>query len=81
LSAYSRGLSDNPAYVQAVGDVTMQPTKTVATLPTCNSATKGWSVQIKYSNTNCITYLGTTFTGGGSTRSTVQCNGTAWDLH
>ena len=81
LSAYSGGLSDNPAYAQAVSDVTIMPTKTVATLPTCNAASKGWSVQIKDCNANCTTYLGTTFTGGGSTRSTVQCNGTAWELH
>lgn len=81
LSAYSGGLSDNSAYAQAVGDVTIMPTKTVATLPTCNAASKGWSVQIKDCNANCTTYLGTTFTGGGSTRSTVQCNGTAWELH
>jgi len=81
LSAYSGGLSDNPAYTQAVGDVTIMPTKTVATLPACNAASKGWSVQIKDCNANCTTYLGTTFTGGGTTRSTVQCNGTAWELH
>ncbi len=81
LSAYSGGLSDNPANAQAVGDVTIMPTKTVATLPACNAASKGWSVQIKDCNANCTTYLGTTFTGGGTTRSTVQCNGTAWELH
>jgi len=33
LSAYSGGLSDNPVYAQAVGDVAIMPTKTVATLP------------------------------------------------
>jgi Pectate lyase superfamily protein len=81
LSGSGIALSDNPDYAQAMGDVLIQPVKTVATLPTCSAAAKGWSVQIKDCNTNCTTYLGTTFTGGGSTRSTVQCNGTAWELH
>ena len=81
LSAAGVTLSDNAAYAQALGDVTIPPVKTVATLPTCNSAAKGWQVQISDCNTNCTTYLGTTFTGGGSTRSTVQCNGTGWELH
>jgi len=81
LSASGIPLSDNPDYVQALGDVLIPPVKTVATLPACNSAARGWQVQIKDCNTNCATYLGTTFTGGGSTRSTVQCNGTAWELH
>lgn len=81
LSAATVPLSDNTDYVQALGDVLIPPVKTVATLPTCNSAAKGWVVQIKDCNANCATYLGTTFTGGGSTRSTVQCNGTAWELH
>ena len=81
LSAAGVPLSDNADYAQALGDVLVPPVKTVATLPTCNSAAKGWVVQIKDCNANCTTYLGTTFTGGGSTRSTVQCNGTAWELH
>jgi len=81
LSAATVPLSDNSDYAQALGDVLIPPVKTVATLPTCNSAAKGWVVQIKDCNANCTTYLGTTFTGGGSTRSTVQCNGTAWELH
>jgi hypothetical protein len=81
LSAATVPLSDNAAYAQALGDVTIPPVKTVATLPTCNSAAKGWMVQISDCKANCTTYLGTTFTGGGSTRSTVQCNGTAWELH
>ncbi|MFZ2062620.1 MAG: glycosyl hydrolase family 28-related protein, partial [Candidatus Binatus sp.] len=81
LSAAGVTLSDNAAYAQALSDVTIPPVKTVATLPTCNSAAKGWEVQISDCNTNCTTYLGTAFTGGGSTRSTVQCNGTAWELH
>jgi Pectate lyase superfamily protein len=81
LSAATVPLSDNSDYAQALGDVLIPPVKTVATLPTCNSAAKGWVVQIKDCNTNCTTYLGTSFTGGGSTRSTVQCNGTAWELH
>ena len=81
LSAAGVPLSDNSDYAQALGDVLIAPVKTVATLPTCNSAAKGWEVQIKDCNANCTTYLGTTFTGGGSTRSTVQCNGTAWELH
>jgi Pectate lyase superfamily protein len=81
LSAATVPLSDNAAYAQALGDVTIPPVKTVATLPTCNAAAKGWQVQISDCNANCTTYLGTTFTGGGSTRSTVQCNGTAWELH
>jgi len=81
LSMAGIPLSDNPDYAQALGDVLIPPVKTVGTLPTCNSAAKGWEVQIKDCNTNCTTYLGTTFTGGGSTRSTVQCNGTAWELH
>jgi hypothetical protein len=81
LSAATVPLSDNSDYVQALGDVLIPPVKTVATLPTCNSAAKGWVVQIKDCNANCTTYLGTTFTGGGSTRSTVQCNGAAWELH
>jgi hypothetical protein len=81
LSGIGIPLSDNTAYAQALGDVLIPPTKTVSTLPTCNSTSKGWVVQIKDCNANCTTYLGTTFTGGGSTRSTVQCNGTAWELH
>jgi hypothetical protein len=81
LSAATVPLSSNAAYAQALGDVTIPPVKTVSTLPTCNSAAKGWEVQVSDCNTNCTTYLGTTFTGGGSTRSTVQCNGTAWELH
>ena len=81
LSAATVPLSDNSDYAQALGDVLIPPVKTVSTLPACNSASKGWMVQIKDCNTNCTTYLGTTFTGGGSTRSTVQCNGSAWELH
>jgi hypothetical protein len=81
LSASGVPLSDNTDYAQALSDVTIMPTKTVATLPTCNAAAKGWSAQIKDCNANCSTYLGTAFTGGGTTRSTVQCNGTAWELH
>ena len=81
LSAIGVPLSDNSDYVQGLGDVLIPPVKTVSTLPTCNSAAKGWVVQIKDCNANCTTYLGTSFTGGGSTRSTVQCNGTAWELH
>jgi hypothetical protein len=81
LSAATVPLSDNAAFAQALGDVTIPPVKTVATLPTCNASAKGWIVQISDCNANCTTYLGTTFTGGGSTRSTVQCNGTAWELH
>ena len=81
LSAGGVPLSDNTDYAQALGDVLIAPVKTVATLPTCNSAAKGWEVQIKDCNANCTSYLGTTFTGGGSTRSTVQCNGSNWELH
>jgi len=81
LSAATVPLSDNPDYAQALGDVLIPPVKTVATLPTCNTASRGWVVQIKDCNSNCATYLGTSFTGGGTTRSTVQCNGSAWELH
>jgi hypothetical protein len=81
LSAAGVPLSDNSDYAQALGDVLIPPVKTVATLPTCNAAAKGWVVQIKDCNANCGTFLGTTFTGGGSTRSTVQCNGSNWELH
>ena len=73
--------SNAPTKLVVYGDVLQPPVKTVATLPTCNSAAKGWVVQVKDCNANCTTYLGTSFTGGGSTRSTVQCNGTAWELH
>ena len=81
LSGSTVALCDNMAYCRAIGDVDIPPLKTVATLPTCNALHQGNLVQIKDCNTNCATYLGTTFTGGGSTRSTVQCNGTAWELH
>ena len=74
-------LSSNPAYAQAMSDVLIPPVKTVATLPSCSAAATGWVVQVSDCSSNCSTYLGTTFTGGGSTRVTVQCNGTAWELH
>jgi hypothetical protein len=38
-------------------------------------------MDIKDCNANCTSYLGTTFTGSGSTRSHVKCNGTNWELH
>ena len=74
-------LSSNPAYAQAMSDVLIPPVKTVATLPSCSAVATGWVVQVSDCSSNCATYLGTTFTGGGSTRVTVQCNGTAWELH
>jgi hypothetical protein len=49
--------------------------------PACDVASKGWSIQMKYLKANCTTYLGMAFTGGGSMRSTVHCNGTALELH
>jgi hypothetical protein len=73
--------TNTPANLMVYGDVIQPPVKTVATLPSCSAAATGWVVQVGDCNANCATYLGTTFTGGGSTRVTVQCNGTAWELH
>jgi Pectate lyase superfamily protein len=54
---------------------------TVAALPTCATGNTGFEMDVKDCNANCTSYLGTTFTGGGSTRSHVKCNGTSWELH
>jgi Pectate lyase superfamily protein len=66
-------------FVQGFGD--LPPSATVANLPACSSGNTGFQMEVRDCSTNCTTYLGTTFTGGGSTRSTVQCNGTNWELH
>ncbi len=66
-------------WVQGLGN--LPPSATVANLPACNSGNTGFQMEVRDCNANCGTYLGTTFTGGGSTRSTVQCNGTNWELH
>ncbi len=73
--------TNKPASLMVYGDVIQPPVKTVATLPPCSAMATGWLVQVSDCNANCAKYLGTTFTGGGSTRVTVQCNGTAWELH
>ena len=54
---------------------------TVSGLPSCAAITTGQEMDIKDCNANCTSYLGTTFTGGGTTRSHVKCNGTNWELH
>lgn len=48
-------LSDNLNYAQALSDVLIPPVKTVSTLPTCNTAAKGWQVQISDCNANRTT--------------------------
>jgi hypothetical protein len=57
------------------------PVTTVGALPACAAITLGQETDVSDCNANCTTYLGTTFTGGGSTRSHVKCNGTNWELH
>lgn len=59
----------------------LPPSTTVANLPVCTNCQPGIIRQVTDCNANCTTYLGTSFTGGGSTRSTVQWNGSAWELH
>src|SRR5678815_5224443 len=44
---------------------------TVATLPTCNSAAKGWTSPVTDSTTGCSV-------GGGSGVTVCLCNGTTW---
>jgi hypothetical protein len=83
LSAYilaGGAFTDNTDYARAFGDADVYPTTTVSNLGTCSSGLAGFKKLVRDCNANCATYLGTSFTGGGSTYVSVQCNGSAWEL-
>jgi hypothetical protein len=54
------------------------PIAAVASLPTCNSSSKGMLYAV--SDATSPTYNGT-LTGGGAVSVPVYCNGTAWTSH
>ena len=53
---------------------------TVASLPTCNGGNTG-AIAVATDLSVAPTYLATGFTGGGSHRDLVMCNGAAWEAH
>jgi len=84
LSAYilaGGAFTDNTDYARAFGDADVYPTATVSNLGSCSTGLAGFKKLVRDCNANCATYLGTAFTGGGSTVVSVQCNGSAWELH
>jgi hypothetical protein len=65
----------------SVGGTVTIGTYRVSGLPLCNSVRKGFLAEVSDCKTNCNTYQGTGFIGGGVMNELVKCNGSSWELH
>src|SRR5690242_3583380 len=64
--------------VMATQGIANTATKTVATLPTCNTASKGYVYEV--TDASSPTYGGT-LTGSSTTLALAVCDGTNWTAH